>query len=83
MIVEHFGFNDLTKTVTTTGVKEDVSEGGEIESPLSPVEAAQFRAVAARFITLRQIVQICCLQRRKFVGKCQPRQSDLVKSLSA
>ena len=29
MILEHFGFNHLTKAVTTTGVKEHETEGGK------------------------------------------------------
>ena len=29
IIVNHFGFNDKTKVVTTTGVKDEVTEGGK------------------------------------------------------
>ena len=28
MIIDHFGFNDKTKAVTVTGIKEEPSEGG-------------------------------------------------------
>ena len=47
MIIDHFGFNDKTQAVTVTGLKEEPSRGGEIL--LNPVEAPQFRAIAARF----------------------------------
>ena len=48
MIVEHFGFNELTKSVTTTGVKDVDAEGVCGQTPLTPMEATQYRAVAAR-----------------------------------
>ena len=48
MILAHFGFNDVTKSVTTTGVKEVESEGGCEQTPLTPTEATEYRAVAAR-----------------------------------
>ena len=51
MILEHFGFNEQTKSVTKNGVKDESVEEGE-EDPTSEVlqkeEEQGFRALAAR-----------------------------------
>ena len=49
LILEHFGFDEKTKVLTTNGVKEIATEAGQDETPLNPDEATQYRAVAARF----------------------------------
>ena len=47
-VMEHFGFNDQTKILTTNGVKDDETQGGQEEFPLSAAESTQYRALAAR-----------------------------------
>ena len=41
MIIEHFGFNESTKSVTATGVKDVDSEGGCEQTPLTNTEQLQ------------------------------------------
>ena len=48
LVFEHFGFNEKTKSLTTTGSKDIPNEKELEEIPLTKLEATQFRAVTAR-----------------------------------
>ena len=52
LVIEHFGFNERTKALTTTGNKSTSKEEEQDEILLTKLEATQFRAVTARLNSL-------------------------------
>ena len=82
MILEHFGMDERTKSLSKNGYKEEVPNEGEQEEELQADEAREFRGLAARQIIWPRTIRAYSTRQRIFAGAWRSRRRAISGSSS-